>query len=137
MATKKLTIKQKKFVYTPELQAEIVKRVMGRSLRKVCTDADMPNRDTIYSWLAKYSEFADQYARACVIRREDRFESMEEIPDIEADVQRARLKVDVLKWQLSKEEPRKYGDKVDLTSDGEKIQPVLVRFIGENDKQDN
>jgi hypothetical protein len=55
--------------------------------------------------------------RACKIRREDRFEKLEDVIDKEEDVQRARLKVDVIKWQLSKEEPKKYGDKLDMTSD--------------------
>lgn len=123
--------------YTQQLADEIVKRVMEKNLSKVCADDDMPHRSTIYDWFVKFPEFADNYARASLIRREERFEAMEDIPDKEADVQKARLKVDILKWQLSKEEPKKYGDKVDLTSDGEKLQPVLVRFIGENEQHGN
>jgi hypothetical protein len=87
---------------------------MTRTLYKICQDDDMPNRDTIYQWLNNNKGFSDNYARACTLRREERFEKMEEIPDLEEDVQRARLKIDVLKWQLSKEEPRKYGDKLEL-----------------------
>ncbi len=123
--------------FNQELADTIINRLMSESLRKICLEDSMPSRDTIYRWLTLHKDFSDQYVRACMIRREDRFEAMEEIPDKEADTQKARLKVDILKWQLSKENPKKYGDKVDLTSDGEKIQPVLVRFIGENDKQDN
>lgn len=81
----------------------------------------MPSRDTVYSWLAENEEFSDNYARACKIRREDKFERLESIADAEEDVARARLKVDVIKWQLSKEEPRKYGDKIDMTTGGEKL----------------
>lgn len=39
MATKKLTIKQKKFVYTPELQAEIVKPSKFNLLEGCATDS--------------------------------------------------------------------------------------------------
>ena len=36
-------------------------------------------------------------------------------------IQRDRLRVDARKWALSKMNPKKYGDKVDVTSGGEKI----------------
>lgn len=100
--------------YNQDLAKEICKRLMRDNLSVVTQADDMPHRSTIYDWLSTYEEFADNYARACVIRREERFERMDEIPDQVEDVQRARLKVDVLKWQLSKEEPKKYGDKLDL-----------------------
>lgn len=108
--------------YSQELTQAICAQVLGGSnLYKICQQKDMPSRDTVYSWLAAYPDFSDNYARACKIRREDKFERLEEIADQEEDVQRARLKVDVIKWQLSKEEARKYGDKIDMTSDGERL----------------
>jgi hypothetical protein len=119
--------------YTQELADDICIRVMSRSLYKVVRDEDMPNRDTIYTWLNKYPDFSDKYARACTLRREERFEAMEEIPDLEEDVQRARLKVDVLKWQLSKEEPRKYSDKLDVVTNGKDVVlPILGGLTQEN-----
>jgi hypothetical protein len=36
-------------------------------------------------------------------------------------VNRSRLRVDSRKWLLSKLNPKKYGDKLDLTTDGDKI----------------
>ena len=112
--------------YSTEISNEICFRAMTRTLYKITQDDDMPNRDTIYRWLNENKDFSDNYARACKIRREERFEKMEEIPDIEDDVQRARLKVDVLKWQLAKEEPRKYGDKIDMTTNGKDLPtPIL------------
>lgn len=41
-----------------------------------------------------------------------------------AVIQRDRLRVDSRKWLLSKLQPKKYGDKIDVTSDGEKIQQL-------------
>ena len=100
--------------YNKDIAAEIVRRCMEKNLYQVCKSKDMPNRDTVYNWLARHDEFADKYARACKIRRENRFEALEEVVDKDEDVQRSRLRVDVIKWQLSKEEPRKYGDRLEL-----------------------
>lgn len=113
--------------YTPELAKEICKRIMdGNSLSKIARQDDMPSRDSIHTWLANNTEFSDNYARACKIRRENRFEDLDEIVETIEDVQRARLKVDVIKWQLSKEEPKKYGDKLDHTTNGKDLPtPIL------------
>ena len=35
---------------------------------------------------------------------------------------RSRIRIDARKWMLSKLQPEKYGDKMDYTSGGEKIQ---------------
>ena len=43
-----------------------------------------------------------------------------------AAVQRDRLRVDTRKWFTAKLAPRLYGDKLDITSDGEKIVPALL-----------
>jgi hypothetical protein len=112
--------------YTQELADEICRRVMESNLSKVTVDESMPSRSIIYDWLAANKDFSDNYTRANKIRREERFEKMGDIADQETDVQRARLKVDVLKWQLSKEEPKKYGDKLDHTTDGKAMPtPIL------------
>lgn len=115
-------------------------RIMdGQNLVELTQADDMPSRDTIHLWLVQDSEFSDNYARACKIRREYKFHELEHRALHTEDVQRARLLVDVVKWQLSKEDPKKYGDKMqtDITSDGEKLQPILVRFIdGETDARD-
>ena len=34
---------------------------------------------------------------------------------------RDRLRVDTLKWKLARMQPKKFGDKMDVTSDGQKI----------------
>jgi hypothetical protein len=44
------------------------------------------------------------------------------------DPQRDRLRVDARKWLLSKMLPKKYGDKLDVTSDGEKMPVVTVNL---------
>ena len=121
-------------LYTQELATDICRRILkGKNLSKICREDDMPHRDTVHTWLAKHSEFADNYVRACAIRRENRFEDLEEVVDKTEDVQRARLKVDVIKWQLSKEEPKKYGDKLDMTTNGKDLPTPILGGITKSD----
>jgi hypothetical protein len=106
----------------------------GRSLRTICEDDDMPDKATVFRWLAERETFRDQYARA----REAQADAMlEEILDIADDgrndsykddegnvrtdqdvIARSRLRVDTRKWAMSKMAPKKYGDKLDLSHSG-------------------
>jgi len=128
-------------LYSEELSLTICSRMAaGESLRKICSDDDMPNRATVHLWLLtkEHKGFFDRYEESCRIRAENMFDELEEIADsTEKDnVQRDRLRTDVRKWKLSKMLPARYGDKIDVTSDGEQIQPVLVKFIDAKDNGD-
>lgn len=112
-------------IYTEELINKICKRMEeGESLKKICADPSMPVRSTIYEWLLDKDkkEFSDKYEKASNTRTEQMFDELEEIAsNPKIDVKRARLMTDVRKWYLSKIVPKKYGDKIDLTSGGDKI----------------
>ena len=109
----------------------------GMSLRKACKNSGIP-RITFYDWVDKEQRFADLYTRARQQGIEARFESIEEDYNEEpqrdpetgkidsAWVQLQRLKIDSKKWELSKLAPKKYGDKIDVTSKGESIQAPSV-----------
>ena len=43
-------------------------------------------------------------------------------------IEHRRLQVDVRKWMAGKLAPKKYGDKLDVTSAGEKIQTYTLKF---------
>ncbi len=133
-------------IYTGEIALGICKRIAnGESLRSVCLDKEIPNRDTIHTWIldetkqitytdestqeTKIVKFSDQYKFACDIRAENMADELQEIADDkEGDVQRDRLRVDTRKWVISKILPKKYGDKVDVTSGGEKIKGNAVVY---------
>ena len=51
-------------------------------------------------------------------------------------IQRDRLKVDTLKFILGKLRARKWGDKIDVTSDGEKIDAINVTIVRPEDKKE-
>ena len=111
--------------YTKALALEICARIAeGQSVRKISKSRKMPNASTIHAWVLDNEEFSKQYARAKGIGADVELDELEEIARQEDDVQRARLIVDTKKWGLSKKMPKKYGDKLDVTS-GNKPIPIL------------
>ena len=116
-------------IYTQELADEICRRLIDRSLRKVCAADDMPHRDTVRDWVINdHNGFSDQYARARRMQALEWAEEILEIGDGEnmTDTQRARLRVDTRKWLLSKVLPKVYGDKVVIAGDSEAPLEVIV-----------
>lgn len=131
--------------YTKELAATLCEQIaLGLSLRTVCKADTMPGMSTVFTWLREYKEFQEQYARACEERTEamaedlldiaddgtnDYMESEDGKPQYNGDsIQRAKLRVDTRKWLMSKMKPKKYGDKLDMTSGGEKIETNTIVF---------
>jgi len=135
-------------IYTKELGLQICALLAtGKSLRSICMDEKMPNTDTIYSWVLDETkkEFSDNYVRARMIQADQKFEEMEQIADESFDdiigddksdsarINARKLQVDTKKWILSKMLPKKYGDKLDLTSGGDKLpQPILNVIPADN-----
>jgi hypothetical protein len=120
-------------IYTPELAAEICKRIaQGQSLKSICRDEAMPSDMTVRDWaLDDYKGFASQYARATLIRMHVLADEVMEIADNAKfeEVMVARLRVDTRKWLMSKIAPKIYGDKLDLTHaapDGGPVQFITI-----------
>lgn len=109
----------------------------------------MPCQTTVYKWLRENEAFAQQYARA----RDDQADAIfDEILDIADDgkndwmerhdeeggnmgwrengeaLNRSKIRIDARKWMAGKLRPKKYGDKVDVTSDGGPIGVTILRF---------
>lgn len=123
-------------LYTQELADKICERISdGRSLRSICReDDDMPSASSVFKWLRENEEFSKQYAYATEERSEAFAEDTLDIADQGISVikgsaekksgaiaQVIRLQVDTRKWHMSKMKPKKYGDKLDVTSGGEKL----------------
>lgn len=134
--------------YNQELADRICSQLaMGDSLRTVCKEEDMPSLTTIFNWFRKYPEFLAQYARA---KEESADWMADEVLDISDNgandwmernygdesvwvtngeaLQRSKLRVDTRKWLMSKMKPKKYGEKVDVTSDGKAIKGNTIVF---------
>jgi len=148
-------------IYSTELAdaicAELAK---GISLSRVCSENDeFPCMATIFNWIGSNKEFLEKYARA----KEESAEAMsDEILDICDDgrndwmevelknggsflkvdqeaVQRSKLRVETRKWLMAKMKPKKYGDKMDVTSGGEKLAPPpnKITFVNFSKREDN
>lgn len=120
---------------------------LGISLRTVCIDDKMPCIATVFNWMRTKPNFLEQYARA---KQESADAMAEEILDIADDgtndwmeikrggetvevpnnevLQRSKLRVDTRKWLMSKMKPKKYGEKIDVMSDGKAIEGNTIVF---------
>lgn len=123
--------------YTPQLAKTICDRIAtGESVRSIGRDATMPSATVIFNWALFNKEFLEQYAQARMLQAENEFEELDEIARTEKDLFRARLIIDTKKWALSKKLPKKYGDKLDLTSGGEKLPTPLLDYAVRNHHSD-
>jgi hypothetical protein len=119
--------------------------ISEKGLHHILQNPDYPRLGTIQNWLAsgKYPYLNERYARAKRLQAEYMESQLLAIADdISNDtittedgrefenkewVNRSKLRIDTRKWLMAKLYPKKYGDRVDVTTDGEKINsPVFV-----------
>lgn len=129
------------------IESILLRIANGESCRSILDGADrkvFPSHVTFCEWLNNDRELTKQYARAVADRADLIFEEILTIADsYEKDVtivngkevvnhniiNRHRLMIDTRKWMLSKMMPKKYGDKLDVTSAGEATHnPVNIVF---------
>jgi len=118
----------------------------GLSARQAILNQNIPFK-TFYDWIEKDEDKRKQYARACEVRADKIADEILDIADdgtndymlvVKGDVtynvedrevtNRSKLRVETRKWLLAKLAPKKYGDKLDLTSGGDAInthQPII------------
>ena len=99
----------------------------GMSLRAICGEPDMPSTSTVCKWLAKDSEFAEQYARARELQADALFDDCLDIADkggkaLEGTDER-RLQIDTRKWMAGKLKG-KYSDKTKHEHSGPDGAPI-------------
>jgi hypothetical protein len=116
--------------FNPELAKLICDRIAeGWSLRKICQDANMPARSSIFGWLEEHEEFARQYTLARQIQIEDLWDEILEIADDKSNdwieregpdgrkyrefnsdnFRRCKLRIAAREWLLSKLLPKRYS----------------------------
>ena len=123
----------------------------GRSLRSILKeDKNMPSSSTFFIWLKEDKLKSKRYELATDLRTDILFDEIIEIAynteegtttkETERGVEvttgdmlgHRRLKIDALKWSLSKLNPKKYGDKLDVTSKDKEIQstpPIEFKIL--------
>lgn len=137
--------------YTPEIASKICAGLAeGKSLRTVCLDEGMPALSTIFLWMREHPEFSEQYVTSKSESADARLEQLDDLGDeaIElaqsvdpkassAVVQAVKLKADNIKWTMSKLKPKKYGDKLDLTSDGKALPTPIYGGVSKHAIQEH
>lgn len=136
-----------RILYSNQLIDNICKEieVSEYSLHKILQKPEYPCLATFQNWLAsgKYPYLLERYARAKRLQAEYMEGQILAIADDSSNdyimtedgrmienrelVNRSRLRIEARKWLMAKLYPKKYGDRVDVTTDGEKINsPVFV-----------
>jgi len=109
----------------------------------------MPSLPTIFSWFRLHEDFLKQYERAKEQSAVADDETLQELNDLvieeskKEDFKRAnavvaayKLKADNLKWAMSKKQPKKYGDRLDLTTKNKEFPaPILGALLKQHGVQ--
>lgn len=140
--------------YTPSQVKTLFKKVIaevekGKALNHLLGTSGFPSRRKFYEWIREKEDLRERYARACEIRAEAIFDEIIQIADDDTNdteytesgakvnsewVNRSRIKIDARKWVLSKMQPKKYGDKLDVTSDNKAIAlPPIIGMVIKNE----
>ena len=107
----------------------------GNTLRDYCRIEGNPAWRTVYEWLEKDSDFLARFARAREMGHdaiaEDTLEIIDTFPMEAVSDSGSRLDSAHVSWLknrveqrmklLAKWNPKKYGDKIDVTSDGKQV----------------
>lgn len=135
--------------YSPKMADLICNRIAeGRSLRSICRDEGMPDKASVFNWLARHEEFATRYAHARDAQADALVDEMIDIADDGSNdwmeqrgrdgevtgwkengeaLKRSALRLSTRQWIAEKLKPKKYGNKVALTdTDG---GPLTVNVI--------
>lgn len=128
----------------------IVEMISGRSLRSIMKEDWTPNLTTFLEWVEADEEKAKQYARAFNMRADYLFDEIIDIADDDSGdvkinalgqevmdgefVQRSRLRVDARKWVVSKMNPKKYAERLEL--DNKHSGSVNIISLGSGKKPD-
>lgn len=93
-------------------QALLNNLIKGESLRTICSRNDMPNKSTIFRWLANNQAFCDQYRVARELQLDTLIGEILHITDqVELSItaiKRARLQAKTRMWYASILKPRVY-----------------------------
>lgn len=147
--------------YTPVEREKLFKKVIkelqsGRSLRQILSDDGMPSRTALYDWLDRDKKYQERFARAMEMGDEVLEEQKLEIANTRLvetvnekgfngdaafqkvttrdNVQRSKLMIETIDKVLARRNPRKYGNKLDVTSAGEALAvPAIIGMTIKNE----
>lgn len=134
--------------YNTEIADLLCERLAeGESLRTICAEEGMPNKATVFRWLAAHDDFATIYARAREVQTEVLADELVEIADDGSNdwmqknfgeetrwvengeaLRRSQLRISTRQWLAERMLPKKYGNKQQLTgADGQSPVQVIIQ----------
>jgi hypothetical protein len=142
-----------------EAVKEILERVMeGESVRSILNSGRdhkvLPSNVEFLEWVSEDENLAKRYARAMEWRAEALMEETLEIADYKGDdilesidadgnliskpdkeaIQRSRLRVEARQFYARKMAPKKYGDKLDLTTNNKELHQTQIIVRNDHEK---
>lgn len=109
--------------FTQKIADEICERLgNGEPLAQICRDEKMPGLTTVYSWQNSRPDFSEAIARA----RDAGYDHIANdglniVDQVDEDPASRRIRADYRLKLLAKWDAKRYGEKLDLTSGGEKL----------------
>lgn len=142
--------------YTEEIGEKICLEIAtsSKGLATICKQEGFPCTTSVYKWLGmkEHKDFTELYARAKVYQAHFMGGEIIEIADNSVgDVvrnekgdyimdgefaRRSQIKIDARKWLMSKLASKVYGDKLDLTTKGGKIETASINLTHPDGKVD-
>lgn len=138
--------------YTQELADTICERIAdGESLRTICSEDGMPNKSTVFRWLAAHQDFATKYAHARDVQADLLVDEMTDIADDGSNdwmerkddegenigwrengeaLRRSALRISTRQWIAEKLKPKKYGTKVAVGGDKD-MDPIQTESLSD------
>jgi hypothetical protein len=112
--------------FAEDVVEEMLERLRnGEPLTAICKDARMPSTQSVYAWAESDSDFSERFHSARATGVHALAEECLVIADGDAkeavDVMNKRVRIDTRLRLAGKWLPALYGDKLDLTSGGEKL----------------
>lgn len=125
--------------YTPEIAAEICERLSkGEPMAQICRDDHMPADRTVSDWKERDATLSAAIARAringfdalaaqCLEIAEERPERTAAGSIDSGSVQHAKLRIETRLKLLAKWDPKRYGEKLELSGDSD--NPLTIQTI--------
>ena len=109
--------------YSKKLTREICRRIAGGEVwHRICNTGHLPSYTTLYTWLRKYPDFAEEFAQAKEMAADLHADKVLVVAEesTAATVQADRLKVGALQWHAGKAAPKRYGSRAgdDVVEEG-------------------
>jgi hypothetical protein len=143
-----------KIIYTEEQKVSIITAICDKViLNKTSFNQEVDESEitlvSFYKWIAKNKDLQDLYNYAREVRSDVLFEQIVDIADTTEEgvvvkdgkngietrtgdmIEHRRLRVEARKWVVSKMCPKKYGDKIDVTTNNESINNKNITLTEE------